>query len=70
MTELYDIHLFDIATGRYSGTQNCQLSYNTELYDSTTIAPPRVDKQDNQWWNPINWPYWTGSGWELRDIEE
>lgn len=70
MTELYDIHLFDRLTGRYSGTQNCQLSYDTEYFDATTILPPRVDKRGTDWWYPINWPYWNGSGWELKTVEE
>ncbi len=70
MTELYDIHLFDRATGRYSGTQNSQLDYDALTYDATTILPPHTTKNGSEWWISLDWPYWTGSGWELRIIEE
>lgn len=70
MSEIYDIHLFDRTTGRYSGTQNCLLSYDTENFDATMIIPPKSNKVDNQWWLNADWPYWNGSSWELRIIEE
>ena len=70
MSEVYDIHLFDRVSGRYCGSQNCQLDYDVEKYDITTISPPATDKLDGDWWHSINCPYWTGNGWELRSIEE
>ena len=70
MTDLYDIHLFDRLTGAYRGTQNCQLGYDTEIYDATTLEPPATDKRGTDWWYPINWPYWSGNAWELRIVEE
>jgi hypothetical protein len=67
MTDLYDIHLFEKSTGRYSGTQNCLLEYDTEKFHMTTVEPPESHCRGTDWWYPIDWPYWSGSEWYLKE---
>lgn len=70
MSELYNIFLYRKDNGRAAGAQLSTLPYDTELYDMTTVPTPPTTKKENEWWTPINWPYWNGEDWELRPIEE
>lgn len=68
MTDIYDIHLFDLTDGHFVSTQNCLLAYDTSLYGITRQQPPKITKEGSNWWQPLDWPYWNGSSWELREI--
>jgi hypothetical protein len=61
-------YIYDI-DGRYVGhTLNDIESFSEYKY--VTVEAPVHDVDPINIFKPITWPYWTGSSWELRTVEE
>jgi hypothetical protein len=64
MTQYITVYLFDDATGAFMYPYDAQESplepgVYIEPISSTRVQPPA--------WPGGQWPYWTGTAWELRD---
>lgn len=54
--------------GKYVGFTEVDLELFSD-YNYVQIEPPAHSFAPDNMFKPINWAYWTGAAWELRDLE-
>jgi len=59
--------LYERDTGRYAGAVASNCWYDTDRFDYTLEVAPNATPSAEDMFVYTDWPYWTGTQWELRD---